>query len=120
MYRDPETGVVFHRGVLLRSPIALRLSQVVSFLFGILYALFATRFVLDYIQARPVGFVQAITRWTDFFYRPFRGIVANGQDAAGHPIVWSLLIAVAAYALLHAVIAKLLRMIARAHNEIGD
>ena len=50
----------------------------------------------------------------DFFYAPFKGILANGHDPAGHPIAWSLVIAFAAYAILHGLIVSLLRA-ARPH-----
>ena len=49
------------------------------------------------------------------FYRPFEGIVANGSDGAGHPIVWSILIAFVAYVILNAIVVALLR-IARVRN----
>jgi uncharacterized protein YggT (Ycf19 family) len=116
MLRDSETGLVFHHGTLWRSPIVPRLIQVVGFLFGLLYLLLAIRFVLEYVEARPVPFVQAIDRWSDVFYAPFRGIVANGHDGAGHPIAWSLVIAFGAYVILHAAIVALLRM-ARARDD---
>jgi uncharacterized protein YggT (Ycf19 family) len=115
MYRDSETGVVFHRGFIGRSTFVLRLIQVVNFLFGLLYVAFAIRFALEYIQARPVGFVQMISEATDVFYRPFRGIVPNGRDPAGHPVVWSIAIAMGAFALLHVAVVGLLRMITRSH-----
>jgi YggT family protein len=112
---DSETGLVIHRGVISRSPVALRLMQLVNFLFGVLYLLLATRFVLEYIQAnRGSGFVQFIETVSNPFYAPFRRIVANGSDGAGHPIVWAIVIALVAYVILHAVIAQLLRMLARA------
>jgi uncharacterized protein YggT (Ycf19 family) len=89
--------------------------QLVNFLFGVLYLLLATRFVLEYIQAnRGSGFVQFIETVSNPFYAPFRRIVANGSDGAGHPIVWAIVIALVAYVILHAVIAQLLRMLARA------
>ena len=118
MYRDSETGLVIHRGVISHSPVVVRLIQVVNFLFGVLYALFVVRFVLEYVGARPVGFVQMINQGTDVIYRPFRGIVANGSDPGGHPIAWSLVIALVAYALLNAAIVSLLRMATR-HADVS-
>jgi len=117
MFRDSETGLVFHRGYIARSMVVVRLIQVVNFLFGVLYALFATRFVLEYIQARQVRFVDLINEWTMPFYRPFQGIVANGHDGAGHPIAWSIVIAAAAFMLLHAGIVGILRMLNRPHVD---
>ena len=117
MYRDSETGVVFHHGMMTRSPIVPRLIQLVSFLFGILYVLLGIRFVLEYVSARHVAFVDLIDRATEPFYHPFQGILANGRDPAGHPLVWSILVAIGAYALLHALIVGLLRMTARTHID---
>jgi len=117
MFRDSETGLVFHRGYIARSMFVVRLIQVVNFLFGVLYTLFATRFILEYIQARPVRFTELIAEWSQPFYRPFQGIVSNGHDGAGHPIAWSIVIAAAAFALLHAGIVGLLRMLNRPHHE---
>lgn len=116
MFRDSETGLVIHRGYMARSLFVVRLIQVVNFLFGVLYTLFATRFVLDYIQARPVRFTELITELTQPFYRPFQGIVANGTDGAGHPIAWSIVIAALAFALLHAGVVGILRMMNRPHE----
>ena len=117
MYRDSETGVVFHHGMMARSAFVPRVIQAVSFLFGILYMLLGIRFVLEYVSARHVAFVDLIDRATDPFYRPFHGILANGHDAAGHPLAWSILVALGAYVLLHAAIVGLLRMTARARIE---
>src|SRR6185312_7973326 len=101
MVRDSETGLVFHGGTVWRSPIIPRLIQVVSFLFGLLYLLLGTRFVLEYVEARPVPFVRTIDQWSDVFYAPFKGILANGHDPAGHPIAWALVVAFVAYVILH-------------------
>ena len=114
MVRDSETGLVFHNGTVWHSPVVPRLIQVFNFLFGLLYLLLGTRFLLDYVGARPVPFVQAIARWSDVFYAPFKGIIANGHDPAGHPIVWSLGVAFLAYVILHGLIVALLRA-ARPH-----
>jgi uncharacterized protein YggT (Ycf19 family) len=113
MFKDSQTGLIFHHGYIVRSAFVVRLIQIANLLFGVLYVLLGIRFLLEYLEARPVRFVDAIDQWTDPFYRPFRGIVASGQDGAGHPIVWSLLVAFLAYAVLHAAIAGLLRMVNR-------
>jgi uncharacterized protein YggT (Ycf19 family) len=119
MYRDSETGVAFHHGHIARHPFLLRLAQVVNGLFGILYALLAIRFVLAYVEAREVPFVVWINDATEPFFHPFRGLVANGHDPGGHPIAWTLLACIAAYALLNAAILSLLRMLGRPPAEDG-
>jgi uncharacterized protein YggT (Ycf19 family) len=111
MYRDSESGLVFHRGRIGRSAFAMRLLGVVNFLFGVLYVLFGMRFLLDYIEARPVPFVAMIDASTNELLSPFRGIVANGHDGAGHPLVWWILIGAAVYLLAHAAIIRALRAV---------
>jgi hypothetical protein len=114
MVRDSETGLVFHNGAVWHSPVVPRMLQLFNLIFGALYLLLGTRFVLEYINARPVPFVRTIDRWSDFFYAPFKGIVPNGHDPAGHPIIWSIVAAFAAYVILHGLIVSLLRA-SRAH-----
>ena len=113
-------GVVFHRGVLSRSPAAVRLIQVVNVLFAVLYALFLTRFLLEYVRAAPSPFAQWIARATDTAYLPVRELFANGHDSAGHPIAWALLVCVAAAAVVHGSVVSLLRNAARPHAEEDD
>lgn len=118
---DTETGLVIHRGVLTRSLFAIRVMQAINFLFGVLYLVLLTRFVLTYLGARAgTGFVQFVDRISQPFYAPFDGIVRNGSDSAGHPLVWSLLVAVAAYAVLHAIIRGLLRLAMRPAIDVDD
>jgi uncharacterized protein YggT (Ycf19 family) len=89
-------------------------ARVFDYLFGILYALFAVRFLLEFFEARPsAGFVQLIRSWTEVFYAPFRGMFATSTVDGGH-VVWPLLVALLAYMVLHAAIRGLLRLLARA------
>jgi hypothetical protein len=117
MYRDSETGIVFHRGFILRSRFVVRLIQLVKFLFAVLYTLFAIRFALVYMQAAHVRFSTLIGQATDVFFRPFAGLVANGRDPAGHPVAWSILVAIGAYLMLEVTVIALLRTSARAPVE---
>jgi uncharacterized protein YggT (Ycf19 family) len=94
---------------------AARVAQVLDYLFGLLYTLLAIRLVLELIGARKgTGFVEFIATLTGPFYGPFRGIVASDTVDGSHPIVWPLVVAIAAYALLHAGIRGLLRLVDRA------
>jgi len=113
MWVDSETNIVMHRGVLMRSRAAVRVLQVVRVAFGALYLLLLTRLVLDYVRARNVEFVRWMDRASDVFYRPFAGIVPNGVDPGGHPIVWSLIVALVVYALVHAILVGIIRTVAR-------
>jgi hypothetical protein len=109
MVRDSETGLVFHNGTVWPSAVLPRVIQFFNFVFGLLYLLLGARFVLDYIEARPVPFVRTVDRWSDVFYGPFKGLVPNGHDPGGHPLAWSLLIAFVAYVILHGLIVSVLR-----------
>jgi uncharacterized protein YggT (Ycf19 family) len=89
-----------------------RVAQVVDYLFGLLYGLLAIRLVLELIGARSSnGFVQFIEAVTDPFYSLFRGIVASPTAEGGFTLAIPIIIAIFVYALLHAAIRGLLRML---------
>src|SRR3977135_658051 len=57
---------------------AARISQVIDYLFFVLYGLLGMRFLLSLWAARSsAGFVQFIVTVTNPFYLPFQGIVAS-------------------------------------------
>jgi uncharacterized protein YggT (Ycf19 family) len=102
-----------------RGRTAARVSQVVDYLFFILYALLGLRFLLALLAARSsAGFVRFIVAVTDPFYRPFRGIVASPTTDGGHTLVVPLIIAIVVYILLHLAINGLLRMLAHRKTAI--
>lgn len=102
------------RGALTRLTVISRAALVVDYLFGILYGLLAVRFILEVLQARrDTGFVSFIRDVTNVFYAPFSGIVPT-NTVDGVRVVWSLVVAMVAYLLLHAIIRGLLRLLARA------
>jgi uncharacterized protein YggT (Ycf19 family) len=116
---DSQTGLIIHHGLITRSLFAIRFLQLVNFVFGWVYAVLLGRFALDYFGARrSTGFYQFIERITDPLYRPFEGIVPMGSDDAGHPIVWSILVAIIAVAVVHFAIQRLVRLLARPHVAI--
>jgi len=85
MYRDSELGVVFHNGVLTRSVFALRVIQLVSLAFCLVYALLAARFLFVYTAAPAVPFVQFVSEWTDKVYQPLLAVFGNGHDPRRAP-----------------------------------
>jgi len=87
-----------------RGRTAARVSQVIDYLFFVLYGL--------------LGFVRFIVAVTDPFYRPFRGIVASPSTDAGHTLMVPLIIAIVVYLLLHLAINGLLRMLAHRKTAI--
>jgi hypothetical protein len=96
-----------------------RVSQIVDYLFFVLYALLGLRFLLALLAARSgAGFVQFIVTVTNPFYEPFRGIVASPQTDGGHTLMLPLVIAIIVYILLHLGINGLLRIIAHRKTSV--
>jgi uncharacterized protein YggT (Ycf19 family) len=96
-----------------RKPTIERIARVFDYTFGLLYSLLAIRLVLELISARRTsGFYEFIRAVTDFFYAPFNAIVRTDTVDGAH-VVWSLLVAILAYMLLHAAIRGLLRLASR-------
>ncbi len=96
-----------------------RISQVIDYLFFVLYALLGLRFLLALMAARSgAGFVQFIVTVTNPFYEPFRGIVASPRTDGGHTLMLPLVIAIIVYVLLHLGINGLLRMFAHRKTAV--
>ena len=96
-----------------------RISQVVDYIFFVLYALLGLRFLLALLAARSgAGFVRFIVAVTDPFYRPFRGIVASPSTDSGHTLMMPLIIAIIVYVLLHLAINGLLRIFAHRKTAV--
>ena len=95
-----------------------RLSQVIDYLFSILYGLLVIRLVLVFVAARSSnGFVQLIQTLTDPFFTMFRGIVAS-PSAGGFTLAVPILIALVVYALLHGAIRGLLRLVVHRQSSV--
>lgn len=102
-----------------RSRSMARISQVVDYIFYVIYALLAIRLLLALMAARSsAGFVQFIHSVTAPLYAPFRGIVASPTTEGGHTLALPIVLAIIVYALLHAGINGLLRLIAHRKTEI--
>jgi len=102
-----------------RSRGVARISQVVDYIFFVIYGLLLMRFLLALLAARSsAGFVQFIVAVTDPFYTPFKGIVASPNIQGGHTLMMPLIIALIAYLLLHLAINGLLRMLAHRKTRI--
>jgi hypothetical protein len=90
---------------------AARVSQVIDYLFYMVYGLLAIRLVLTLIAANAAnGFVQFINAVTDPFYALFVGIVPSLSAEGGYTLAVPILIAIVVYALLHFAINGFLRM----------
>jgi len=98
---------------------AARVSQVVDYIFYVVYALLGLRLLLALLAAkRSAGFTQFIYAVTDPFYAPFRGIVAEPTAEGGYRLALSVVIAIIVYALLHAAVNGLLRLLAHRKTAV--
>ena len=105
--------------VLGRARTAARGSQFVDYAFYVVYSLLAIRLALALIAAQSGnGFVQFIRTVTDPFYAPFRGIVPSPTADGGYTLVVPIMVAIVAYAILHAAVNGLLRMVGTRKTEI--
>ena len=96
-----------------------RISQVIDYIFFVLYALLGLRFLLALLAARSgAGFVRFIVAVTDPFYEPFRGIVGSPRTDGGHTLMLPLVIAIIVYVLLHLGINGLLRIFAHRKTAV--
>ncbi|MHB1312634.1 MAG: YggT family protein [Gemmatimonadaceae bacterium] len=94
-------------------------SQLLDYVFYLIYGLLGIRLVLAMVAARSSnGFVQLIEAVTDPFYVIFRGIVPSPTVEGGYTLVVPIIIAIVVYALLHAAINGFLRMIVHRKTDI--
>jgi uncharacterized membrane protein len=101
-----------------RARIMARVSQIVDYVFFIIYGLLAIRLLLELFAAREsAGFVKFIKSATGIFYAPFAGIVPSpSQD--GFTLALPIIVALVAYMFLHLVINQLLRIFAHRKTEV--
>jgi hypothetical protein len=77
------------------------------------------RFALSLIAAKSnAGFVKFMVSISDPFYAPFKGIVDSSRNDDGNVILYPVLVAFAAYVVLHLVVTGLFRLIATRSTEI--
>ena len=98
---------------------AARGSQVVDYLFYVVYAFLGMRLLQALMAAnRSSGFVQFVHSVSDPLYAPFRGIVPSPSAEGGYTLALPIIVALVAYMLLHAGINGLLRMMAHRKTAI--
>jgi uncharacterized protein YggT (Ycf19 family) len=89
-----------------------RLSQVVDYLFWVIYALLGMRLFLGLLAARSgAGFVQFVRAVTDPLYAPFRGIFPSPTAEGGYTLALPIVMAILVYAILHAGVNAFLRLL---------
>ena len=112
---NAPTGPHYGAPVVSPNPVRLavwRAQRVIYYIFGIIEALIAIRFVLKLIAANPTNpFTQGIYGVSWVFDFPFSGIVSNVNIGAGATIEFFSLIAILVYALASIALAKLLDLL---------
>lgn len=101
-----------------RGRVVARISQVIDYIFFLIYGLLAIRLVLELFAAREsAGFFKFIKTMTDPIYSPFRGLVPSPSTAEGFTLALPIIVAIVVYMLLHLAINGFLRIIA--HRKVG-
>jgi uncharacterized protein YggT (Ycf19 family) len=101
-----------------RGRAAARVSQVIDYLFFLIYALLALRLLLALMAARPDNpFVEFVRAVSEPVYWPFRGIVQSPSTPEGFTLALPIIVALLVYIVLHMAINGLLRMLA--HRKTG-
>lgn len=96
-----------------RGRTAARVSQIVDYVFFLIYGLLTIRLLLELFAAREsAGFVKFIKAMTGLFYQPFAGIVPSPTTPEGFTLALPIIVALVAYMILHLAINGLLRMLA--------
>jgi len=94
-----------------------RVSQIVDYVFLLIYGLLGIRLLLELFAAREsAGFFQFIRSVTGPFYAPFRGLVPS-PSVDGFTLALPIIIALVVYALLHMAVNGLLRIFA--HRKVA-
>jgi uncharacterized protein YggT (Ycf19 family) len=102
-----------------RARFVARISQVVDYLFFLVYGLLTIRLLLELFAAREsAGFFQFIKSVTDPFYAPFRGLVPSPTTGEGFTLALPIVVAIVVYMLLHLAINGLLRIFAHRKTEV--
>jgi hypothetical protein len=102
-----------------RARVLARVSQVVDYIFFVIYSLLTIRLLLELFAAREnAGFVKFIKAATGLFYAPFAGIMASPTTKEGFTLALPIIVAIVVYMLLHLAINRLLRLFAHRKTEI--
>jgi uncharacterized protein YggT (Ycf19 family) len=101
-----------------RGRVAARVSQVVDYIFFLIYGLLGIRLLLELFAAREgVAFFRFIKAVTDPVYWPFRGLVPSPSTPDGFSLDLSIIVALFVYALLHMAINGIFRIVA--HRKVA-
>lgn len=119
MRRTAVDNVVATGNEIERGRVAARISQVVDYIFFLIYGLLLLRLLLELFAAREgAAFYRFVQSATDPLYYPFRGLLPSLSTSEGFTLVLSLVFAIVAYMLLHLAINGLLRLFAHRKVEV--
>ena len=94
-----------------RGRIIARVSQVVDYVFYVIYSFMTIRLLLELFAAREsAGFTKFVKSVTGIFYTPFSGIVPSPTIEGGFTLALPIIIAIVFYMFLHFLINSLLRI----------
>ncbi|CAN5317075.1 hypothetical protein BH10ACI1_BH10ACI1_28360 [soil metagenome] len=95
-----------------------RVSQIVDYVFFLIYGSLAIRLLLELFAAREnAGFVKFIKSITGIFYAPFAGIVPS-PSKDGFTLALPIIVAIIVYMILHLAINGLLKIFAERKTAI--
>lgn len=101
-----------------RSRVLARVSQIVDYIFFVIYGLLTIRLLLELFAAKEnAGFVKFIKSATGLLYAPFQGIMPS-PSKDGFTLALPIIVAIIVYMLLHFAINGLLRIFAHRKTEI--
>jgi hypothetical protein len=101
-----------------RSRTLARVSQIVDYVFFVIYGLLAVRLLLELFAAREsAGFVKFIKSATGLLYAPFQGIMPS-PTKDGFTLALPIIVALIVYMLVHFGINGLLRIFAHRKTAI--
>jgi uncharacterized protein YggT (Ycf19 family) len=102
-----------------RGRVVARISQVVDYLFFLIYGILTIRLLLELFAAREsAGFFKFVKAVSDPIYSPFRGLVPSPSTPEGFTLALPIIVAIVVYMLLHLAINGFLRMIAHRKVEV--
>ena len=101
-----------------RSRVLARISQIVDYVFFLIYGLLVVRLLLELFAAKEsAGFVKFIKSATGIFYAPFQGIMPS-PSKDGFTLALPIIVAIVVYMLIHFAINGLLRIFAHRKTAI--
>lgn len=101
-----------------RGRVVARISQVIDYIFFLIYGFLTIRLLLELFAAREsAGFFKFIRTVSDPFYSPFRGLVPSPSTAEGFTLALPIIVAIVVYMLLHLAINGFLRILA--HRKVA-